>query len=193
MPFVGSFAGASARAYGASAGVLIGDFESIATTTLATTTASIEFTSIPATFTHLQIRGIQRFSGTPNEFIYYQLNSDTTAANYNSHSVRGDGASTISSSFLTTYPGIVQDRNVPGSTNASNVFGCTVFNLLDYTNTNKFKTAKILGGYDSNGSGVVSLSSGCWRSTSAVTSIKLILGNGSFVQYSSFALYGVKA
>ena len=36
-------------------------FEFISTTTLTTTTASISFTSIPATYTHLQIRGIAQF------------------------------------------------------------------------------------------------------------------------------------
>lgn len=169
------------------------DFYQIATTTVgAGGTSYVEFTSIPQTYTHLQIRGIQRFSGTPNEFIYYQLNSDTTASNYNSHSIRGDGAAVTSSNFLTTYPGIVQDRNIPGSTNITGVFGCTVFDLLDYTNTNKFKTARIIGGYDSNGSGVTSISSGAWRSTSAVTSIKLYPASGSFTQYTSFALYGIK-
>jgi len=40
------------------------DFESIATTTLSTNTASVTFSSIPATYTHLQIRATARVVGT---------------------------------------------------------------------------------------------------------------------------------
>jgi hypothetical protein len=64
--------------------------------------------------------------------------------------------------------------------------------ILDYANTNKFKTTRTLEGYDANGSGNVSLTSGLWQSTSAINSIT-ITAVGTFNQYSQFALYGVKA
>jgi hypothetical protein len=64
--------------------------------------------------------------------------------------------------------------------------------FLDYTNTNKNKVYRTLGGFDANGSGEQGLFSGLWMSTSAITSIDLITNSGSWTSSSSFALYGIK-
>jgi hypothetical protein len=74
------------------------------------------------------------------------------------------------------------------------IFGVTILDILDYANTNKYKTTRNLAGVDSNDTnGKISFESGSWRSTSAVSTITLISGTGSdFLQYSSFALYGIK-
>ena len=48
------------------AGKPFGSFESIATATVSTATPTISFTSIPATYTHLQLRGIARDARTVN-------------------------------------------------------------------------------------------------------------------------------
>jgi hypothetical protein len=66
-----------------------------------------------------------------------------------------------------------------------------ICDVLDYANTNKFKTLRSLTGNDRNGSGSIWLDSGLWRSTSAITSIKFTTGT-AFAQYSQFALYGIK-
>ena len=58
-------------------------------------------------------------------------------------------------------------------------------------NTNKYKTVRTLNGTDSNGSGQITLVSGGYRSTSAITTVAINSG-GTFTQYSHFALYGVK-
>jgi hypothetical protein len=190
MPIVGSFAGASARAYGLGAGVLIGDFESIQTITAGSAVASFEFTSIPATYSHLQIRGITRSSSTDNA-LDIQFNSDTTSI-YTRHNLEGDGSSAIS----TNATSVAFSRLSVGalSTSGSNIFGSFVCDILDYRDTNKFKTIRTIGGFDNNGSGVVSLRSGVYRSTNAITSIKIFNNPGNnFAQYSSCALYGVKA
>jgi hypothetical protein len=162
-------------------------FFSIATTTVGAGNASnIEFTNIPQTYTHLQIRGILRnTTAIANNRI--QFNSDT-GANYSWHELYGDGASAgsgASSGASYMYAG-----NHPTT---SSTFAVYVIDILDYRDTNKFKTVRTLSGYDLNGSGVVGLRSGNWRSTSAITSIKLYPGSDSFAQYSSFALYGVLA
>jgi hypothetical protein len=193
MPIVGSFAGASARAYGLGAGgVQIGDFESIQTITLTTTTASIEFISIPATYTHLQIRGLLRTSTANTNFdnALMQLNSDT-ASNYSWHLIQGTGASAGSgagSSQTSMRCGEIPRNNVTAS-----VFGVVVIDILDYANTNKYKTIRTINGVDANGSGAARLDSGNWRNTAAISSIKIFPDANSFVQYSSLALYGVKA
>jgi hypothetical protein len=67
-----------------------------------------------------------------------------------------------------------------------------ILDILDYADTNKFKTTRSLTGFDRNGAGSVSFNSGNWRSGSAITSIRLFAGNNAFAQYSSLALYGIK-
>jgi hypothetical protein len=193
MPIVGSFAGASARAYGAGAGVQIGDFESISTTVLTGNQSTINFTSIPQTFTHLQLRIIGRnnqVGSNQREYFKCNFNSDTTSANYRRHEILADGASVTA--------GNAQDGGISlGPTiNSTSTFSAHIVDFLDYTNTNKYKTVRTIAGYDGNGFGECHFNSGVWLSTSAITSINLspfISGANSFTQYTSLALYGVKA
>jgi hypothetical protein len=190
MPIVGSFAGASARAYGASAGsVLLGDFESIATVTLAnSTTTFVDFTSIPQNYTHLQIRGIVKSS--INSGVDLTFNSDT-GNNYTYHQLAGNGASAFAEASLNR-ANCAAVFFSPSNSETVGYAGGFV-DILDFANTNKFKTVRCLGGFDGNGQGSAYLTSGAWRSTSAVTSLRLSNRSGNFIQYTSFALYGVKA
>lgn len=194
MPIVGSFAGASARAYGLQAGVLqIGDFESIATVTVGSGGASnIEFTSIPSTYTHLQIRGILRTTtantGSDNALVTF--NSDT-GSNYSWHLIQGSGSAASSAAGATQTS--MRGAEVPRNNNTASAFAVTIIDILDYANTNKYKTIRCIDGWDGNGSGSLDVHSGNWRSTSAITSIKITPEINNWAQYSSLALYGVKA
>ena len=164
-------------------------FESIATVTVGSGgAANVEFTSIPSTYTHLQIRGIQRKTAdaTSNTITF---NSDT-ASNYSLHFLSGNGSSASAYSEANTNYGWIY---TPSSANLADTFGAFVIDILDYANTNKYKTARILNGFDLNGSGQVLLHSFNWRNTNAITSIKIVPGAGNHAQYSHFALYGVKS
>ena len=83
-----------------------------------------------------------------------------------------------------------------GNGASANVFGVGVIDILDAFNTSKYKTVRFLDGYDNNGSGLVALRSGLWQSTNAITDITVApenFGGTTYKQYSTFALYGVKA
>ena len=69
-----------------------------------------------------------------------------------------------------------------------------IFDILDYTNTNKNTTTRALTGNETNGTAgqAILFSSGNWRNTAAITSILIYPSSGNFSQYSSFALYGIK-
>lgn len=159
--------------------------------TLSSAQATVEFTNIPQTYKHLQIRVLSRDdrAATANS-VFYRLNGDT-GSNYAYHSLSGDGGSAgafavTSSTF--TY-GMIQTS---ASTTAGR-FTVGIIDILDYSNTNKNTTIRTLQGYDDNGGGFVRLNSGLWMNTAAVTSFRLYPdGSANFIANSSFALYGIK-
>ena len=169
-------------------------YESIATVTVgAGGSSSITFSSIPSTYKHLQIRLIGRTAvASVNGGVRIAINSDATAANYRSHYLQGSGSAASAGTSAGSTSGIQDMAYILGNSAGASSFGVAVIDILDYTDTNKYKTVRSLSGGDNNGSGYVSFASGLWLSTSAVTSL-VLEGNGSnFNQYSSFALYGVK-
>jgi len=161
---------------------MLGDYESIATVTVTSATqASIEFTSIPQTYRHLQIRGLTLCTDVSN--LRGSFNGDT-AANYFSHWLAGDGASASSGSGGSSiYLGFMSSTVQPSG---------FVMDILDYTNTSKNTTLRNLFGQDANGSGYSMLTSSAWNNTNAITSIVVNPEIGSFKQHSLFALYGCK-
>ena len=172
-----------------------GSYESISTVTVGGGGASdITFSSIPATYTHLQIRGLGRTTqnSTGADDLFISFNSDT-GSNYSYHDLTGDGVS-ASASGNASYTNIVIGSLLPRLQQSANSFGVTVIDILDYANTNKYTTTRALAGLDVNAAGgFIALRSGSWRNTAAITTIKLMPESSRiFAQYSSFALYGIK-
>jgi hypothetical protein len=166
----------------------LGAFVPIATTTLASATASVTFSSIPSTYTHLQIRCFVRPSSADD--LRMQINGDTTAANYYTHYINGNGSAAGSSGAGTYYTGNGLGYN---STTLSNTFGIHIVDILDYANTSKYKTSRTLFASEHNGSGQSAFLSGLWMNTAAISSIAISNRSGvNLAQYSSFTLYGIK-
>ena len=153
--------------------------------------STISFTSIPATYKHLQIRGIARSTiNDTRDDVLMRINSDT-GNNYAGHQINADGSSASAGTLGGTPPvNNLYPVYVTGSTATSSVFGATVIDILDYTNTNKNKVIRCLSGVDVNGSGNMLFRSGLWLNTNAITTITFSMSN--FAQYSQFALYGIK-
>ena len=165
-------------------------YESIATTTVGGGGSStITFSSIPSTYKHLQVRGISRGTGGSERAVYIKFNGDS-GSNYNGHNLTGNGTAASAGNEGTA--GYTIGAITAGSLATASVYGASVIDILDYQNTNKYKTVRSLDGYDTNGGGKVELRSGLWMSTSAVNQIELTLSSNSFEQYSQFALYGIK-
>ena len=156
-------------------------YESIATVTVgAGGASSVDFTSIPSTYSHLQVRIMtvnaagtvdpkMRFNGaTTNYYMHSIYNSNPTVSTYN------DSAA---------MPYLYNETAQPA---------VAIIDILDYANTNKNKVARTLGGYDANGSGYLFYRSQAWFQTTAINQITFVANNQNFGQYSSFALYGIK-
>ena len=167
-------------------------YESIATVTVGSGGQStITFSSIPATFKHLQIRVLARTTtATSFDAILLRYNSDT-GANYATHTLLGTGTAVVAAGEASITKNYLD--KAAGANLNNNVFAGIVADVLDYSSTTKYKTLRTLGGVDNNGSGVVHFSSGLWQNTNAVSSIFLQpLNGGDFAQYTSIALYGIK-
>jgi len=188
-PILGIFASA------VTGGVSTTSFESIATVSVGSGgAANVEFTSIPATYKHLEIRFIGRTtrSDTIDDlFVQVGNGSVDTGSNYASHRLYGTGGG-VGAGASTNQTQWNWYNELTAATASASVFGIGVISILDYADTNKYKTGRILGGSDNNGSGYVEYHSGLWRSTSAITNIKFT-ANNNFVQYTHFALYGIKS
>lgn len=152
--------------------------------------STVSFDNIPQTFTHLQIRYSGRsLNGATTDFTYLRFNYDLTAGNYASHWLAGDGATPFSSNQTGTnyFYGTI----FPGGTATANVYGAKIVDITDYKNTSKNKTIRIIGGFDSNGTGAARIVSGCWFSTAAIQSIICSTANAYDAAGSTLSLYGI--
>ena len=164
----------------------VGSMDAISAITLSSAQSTITFSNIPQTYTHLQVRFIAATS-VADQDIWVNFNADT-ASNYSEHRFYTNGT-TITSGGLASQ-GKIEYFGRSGS--GSNVFASNIVDIPDYTNTNKYKTIRSNFGWDNNTTAFVMYSSGSWRNTNAITSMVITPQSGTFSQYSSFALYGIK-
>jgi hypothetical protein len=178
----------------------LNSYESIATVTVGSGgSSSIDFTSIPSTYQHLQIRGM--YLATDIDFSsVFRLNATSVANDYSAHTVGGIGSGTFAQNDNSTNPTTMRIVYSQDITSFPSVF---ILDILDYADTNKNTTCRVLAGVDSNNTqseGRVVLSSSAWYQTNAVNQVTIYSATGgfgatlgsSFKQYSSFALYGIK-
>jgi hypothetical protein len=166
-------------------------FESIASATGTGSSGTITFSSIPATYTSLQIRGIIRGSFAASSLqLGIQING-LTSASYPTHGLRGDGSAASAVGY--TAQNYIYGPTFTGSTATSSVCGIVIIDIHDYASTTRNKTIRAIGGHDLNGSGNVQLWSGLYNDTTSITSISLSpTAGGNFTTETQFALYGVK-
>jgi hypothetical protein len=150
----------------------------ISSQTLATAASSVTFSSIPSTYTDLVI--VIGGTAVSGDTLYYQFNNDT-GTNYSDTYLYAD--STVGSGRHVSQGGIFG-----AGINTSQ--GVQVINIMNYSNTTTYKTTLLRG--NANGTGAVVAFVGLWRSTSAITSVKLNLTN-NFAIGSTFHLYGIGA
>jgi len=153
--------------------------------------SSIDFTSIPATYTDLVVKISSRSSNTAandSDSLNLQFNGDT-GSNYIRRTLYGDGGAAGSSNATTTSMRIAfTDTNG----NTSSTFGNTEIYIPNYAGSTQ-KSVSGDGVVEANVSQYIyaSFNAGLWTGTAAITSIKLLIPSYNFVQYSTAYLYGV--
>lgn len=149
-------------------------------------TTSLNFSSIPQNFTHLQIRSsnsIYAASGAGGSATYLSGINGSVATKH--HYYYCDGSGYVSAS----------DSNIPitfcpYSSSPIN-YGGAIIDIFDYTNTSKVKTIRSISGYDTNTIGVVGVMSVLWNNTAAINQITFGSGGGYFATGTRFDLYGI--
>ena len=157
-------------------------YVALATQTLSSDTATITFSSIPATYTDLVLVATIKNNSGGSRAIQVLLNNDT-ATNYSTTDLQGNGTSAASTrSTGTAY--LDPSVTCPGTE-----FANLIMHFQNYVNTTTYKTVlNRNGAAGTNVRAVVSL----WRSTAAITSIKFQLGGADLYSTgSTFNLYGI--
>ena len=164
-------------------------YEAIASQTLGSNTASVTFSSIPGTYTDLVLVIATSGDDASPQNIVMQFNADTSGggSNYSYTTLWGTG-STAGSARSSNRADIYLDYY---SAIASGSPSTHVAHIMSYANTNVFKTVLSCGARAASG---VDRNVGLWRSTAAITDIKVasILGM-EFASGGTFSLFGVKA
>lgn len=149
--------------------------------------ASIDFTSIPGTYTDLMIVLSARSTATPgNAFEFAKVTINGNTASITNRSLGGNGSSAYSFTTPGNYFGEIPSNQATAST-FSNITGYFP-NYAGATN----KSFSVDGVGENNATGAQSnLTAGLWSNTSAITSLSLTANAGNLMQYSTATLYGV--
>jgi hypothetical protein len=164
-------------------------YELIESRILTTAASTITFSSIPANYKHLQIRGILRSNRSDTWSAYGLRVNNDSGNNYARHTLFGDRSSVSSGSSTSTSAAL--DNGLPAANATANYFVPFVADFLDYSNTSKNKTMRFLYQYELNGASIY-LSSALWQNTNAINQISVYDQIGSFVAGSRISLYGIK-
>jgi hypothetical protein len=163
-------------------------YEPIASVTLGSDAANIEFTSISGSFTDLVVVAFVRgTTAAATETIYLRVNGDT-GNNYSATTLFGTGSSAASGRTSST--SLITGGGIYAANASANLFSAYTINLMSYANTNVNKT--VLTGTATAGA-VVNRIVGLWRSTNAITTVTIFPGSNNLKSGSTASLYGIKA
>jgi hypothetical protein len=163
-------------------------YDLIASTTLAASTSSVVFGSLPQTYRDL----ILVMNGSPSTNDYPTLSSllnGDSGANYSRIRMNGTGSGSGGAAATSGLTGL-QLGSLTGIGSSTTSRSHVIANLIDYSATDKQKTA--LARFSQAGSSV-SMVAGRWANTAAINSIRVFTGNNDFGTGTVMSLYGVIA
>jgi hypothetical protein len=168
-------------------------FESIASAAGNGSSNTITFSSIPSTYTSLQVRIFGKDTRNSTQYSVdgtITLNSVTT---YGMHYLRGNGTTASASGAASNTIIILPNAIATSRSGMTSVGSVAIIDIHDYKSTTRNKTVRAFGGIDTNGVGQFGpyLASGVSVDTAAVTSITLGCDT-AWTTDTTIALYGVK-
>ena len=161
-------------------------YSTIATYTVPSNTSSYTFTSIPGTYTDLVLIAFSKTTITGDN-LFLEFNGDS-AGNYSTTYLYGNGSSASSGRSSNNSGGLIV------GTADSAQFITIITNIMNYSNTTTYKSALSRTNDTAGLYPAVGARAGLWRSTSAISSIKIFVPNGgNLATNSTFTLYGITA
>lgn len=154
--------------------------------------SSIDFTSIPNTYTDLVIKLSTRRSDTTEGYLSLRFNGDSNS-NYKNRTIRGTGSTASSSADTSaTY---IDFWVIDGTGYTSNTFASTDIYIPNYAgSTNKSLSAENVSENNSS-TAYMQVTAGYMALTTAINQITFYAAgapSGTFAQYSTATLYGIK-
>jgi len=150
--------------------------------------ASIDFTSIPSTYTDLLVSMSLRSAGTGVSTRYASVTFNSNTSSYTYRRLYGNGSNAGSDNGSLRIIGTIN-----GSTTTANTFSNLQLYIPNYAGSNN-KSYSCESAEENNATGAeLDMIAGLWSNTAAITSIKLESDQGSFnfAQYSTAYLYGI--
>lgn len=147
--------------------------------------SSIDFNSIPSSYTDLLIKTSLRSNSSAGTGLNIGFNGSTSS--FTNKAIQGNGASASSFGTYNRFAG-----QVNMSTDTTNSFSSNEIYIPNYTNSINKSYFSDGTNETNSATAYMSIIAGLWSDTTAITSISLTSMNGTFVQYSSATLYGIK-
>jgi hypothetical protein len=148
-------------------------------------TATIDFTSIPQTYTDLKLMTSLRSNNSGGNVSYIYFNNTNSSLSNTRYYASVNTVAVYSSTDVFSY--------IPPSTGTANTFSTQEWYIPNYTDGARHKTVNILGAANSTSTGYeLGFIAGLWEQNNAINRITLYPSAGSFVQYSTAYLYGIK-
>ena len=150
--------------------------------------ATIDFTSIPATYTDLVVKiSARSVRSAVNDVLYMKVNGSATT--YSSKVLEGNGATPTSyNGGSTAFSDIL---GIPAASSTASVFSNAEIYIPNYTSANYKSISADSVGENNATTAYTDLYAGLWSNTAAITSITLYNIISNFAQYSAASLYGI--
>ena len=154
--------------------------------------ATIDFNSIPATYTDLQLKlSVRTTSGGVAENSFLRFNG-SSANEYSDIYFYTDSNGTVGTGKVLSNGNKLFTSDINGDTSTASTFSNVDIYIPNYASS-YHKTVLTTSAQENNTSAAFQeLNIGKWANTSAITSISLFPSASSFKQHSVASLYGIK-
>jgi hypothetical protein len=152
---------------------------------------SIDFTSIPSTYTDLVLKISSRATAAVgSDILNIRFNGSSTG--YSVKRLYGQASNSDIGSDSSTASGYLSIGFSNSATQTSNTFGNVEMYVPNYASSNYKSTSTDSTPEDNTSATYRGFYAGLWSNTAAINQITIYTGGTSFAQYSSFYLYGIK-
>jgi hypothetical protein len=149
--------------------------------------ANINFTSIPSTYTDLLIWISARCDAGGTDRQTQLLKFNTSTANFSNRVLQGTGSGVSGYSNTNAYAGVIN-----ASTSTASTFSNIQIYVSNYAGSAN-KPYSVDSVFETNATAAIQeLQAVLWSNSAAINAIEIYPNSGSYVQYTTAYLYGIK-